>query len=195
MSNAEKLPPVAPDEAPEYHADLRGLTRRADTREHRWLTIMTFVGLGPVIGGLVFFMPILWHMAPKLVAEFPVSFDAAPKSIVIVLIGSYVIGGIPALLAGAGVFTVRRILPRHTLGRAVVFGLTGALATGAFVAILHYVFQETRDDGSVVITPIFSDLREFLILTATCIVPTLVCGYIVSRAGWLTPPMPKVSQQ
>lgn len=188
MSEAGKTSLTGLNEAPDYHAELRVLNRKRDRGAPRLLTMLIFVGLGPLIGGFVFFTPVLWNLATSLTSGFPGSFHLAPTAIVIILIGSYVLGGFPAFLAGAVVLMARRILPRHPVGRGLAFGLIGGLDTVVFVFISRFVFQETRDDGTIVITPFFHNLHEFLISASTCIVPTLICGYIASRAGWLTPP-------
>ena len=187
MSEAAKPLQTVSNQATDHHAELRQLSRKGDTSAPRLWTMLIFVGLGPVIGSLVFFMPMLWHLATTLAAGFPDNVHDAPKAIAVFLMGAYLFGGIPAFLAGAGVFMARRILPRHPILRLLAFGFIGALATGVFAALLHFVFQQTRDDGTIVITPYFQNLGEFLILAATCIVPTLICGYIALRAGWLTP--------
>lgn len=153
--------------------------RRQPTGGDRLLIIFrvvaTFALLGPPLGALTF-SGLFW-----LNAYLRHSPDFGPDMMhgfgMMALMGvpmSYVIGGLPATITGAGFAVWQAFRGPVSFSFAAAFGLACALGVGASG---HWLLSEGA----------FPDRSQFALLLLTCLVPTLICWSITRNAA-IAPP-------
>ena len=147
-----------------------------------WLTVLTFIILGPLVG-LV--QALIHTKVPLDVGAFVQALIYAqlrlPQHFALLLFGAYVFGGLPA--AAAGIAVAR--LGGPSLWQVALTGIMVGLAFGLLRGLL-YNWGYNDDAGYRISTTL-----DFMAgLGLFCIIPTIVCWLIVQLLGvviWTRP--------
>jgi 4-amino-4-deoxy-L-arabinose transferase-like glycosyltransferase len=132
-------------------------------------TMLIFVGLGPPIGFLVFlFIISLFALQAKHITEVV---SNALDFMALGMMVSYVVGIVPAAIAGAVIIWVRT----KALKREIwcIFGLSvliGAIYTLVWPGIISFIFRIHSVEKT--------DAYSFVVLISTCLFPTLCCWFL-----------------
>jgi hypothetical protein len=140
-----------------------------------WLTFLTFMILGPLVG-LV--QALIYASAPLHFGNFVQALVYAQLSLSphfgALLFLAYVFGGLPATVAGIVIAT----LGRPSLWQVTLAGIVVGLAFGFLRGLLYN--WGYNDDASYRIS---STVEWMADLGLFCIVPTIVCWLIVQLLG------------
>ena len=136
--------------------------------------IMVFALLGPPLGALTFLALLTFGLGlahdPNLagaVATFGfLALFAVPTS--------YVLGGLPALIVGGAIGMWQAFRGPASFGLAGAVGLVGALGIAGSG---HWPFSDAS----------FRGRDDFALVLLTCLIPTLICWYLVRHAA-IRPP-------